>query len=154
MCKQRSLTLFSILLWVIPALAIANTHSSHSLSQQESTMKIAIDISGQTITGTLKEDSAAARDFAALLPLKLTLTDYAATEKVSDLPKKLSTKGEPSGTAAKAGDITYYAPWGNLAIFHKDFGRASGLVKLGALDEGVDLMRQSGAIEVTIRAAE
>jgi hypothetical protein len=35
------------------------------------------------------------RDFAALLPLTLTLKDYAATEKISDLPKRLSTDGAP-----------------------------------------------------------
>lgn len=114
-------------------------------------MKINIDIAGQTITATLNENSAAARDFAELLPMTLTLTDYAVTEKVSDLPKRLSTQGEPSGTSAKAGDITYYAPWGNLAIFHKGFGHASGLVKLGSLDSGIDLMRQKGNLEVTIR---
>lgn len=133
--------------------AADQTNSSLEL-KQENFMKINIDISGTTISGTLKGDSAAAADFYALLPLELTLTDYASTEKVSDLPKRLSTKGEPSGTAAKTGDITYYAPWGNLAIFHKDFGRASGLVKLGSLDSGLDLMRKSGPIDVTIRQAD
>jgi hypothetical protein len=29
------------------------------------------------------------------------------------------------------GDITYYAPWGNLAIFYRDFGYSPGLVRLG-----------------------
>ncbi|KFZ38557.1 hypothetical protein HR45_03800 [Shewanella mangrovi] len=117
-------------------------------------MKIAIDIQGQTVTATLKANSEAVNDFVAQLPLSLTLTDYAATEKVADLPKRLSTKGEPAGTAAKAGDITYYAPWGNLAIFHKSFGHASGLVKLGTLDSGVELMKKSGAFDVTIRLAD
>ena len=132
----------------------ANTNTQQNLDQQEKPVKIAIDIQGQTITATLKANSAAVDDFVAQLPLSLTLTDYAATEKVADLPKRLSTKGEPSGTSAKAGDITYYAPWGNLAIFHKSFGHASGLVKLGSMDSGVDLMRKSGAFDVTIRLAD
>jgi len=55
-------------------------------------------------------------DFAAQLPLTLTLTDYAATEKVGDLPRKLTTKGAPEGAAARAGDIGYYAPRANLAL--------------------------------------
>jgi hypothetical protein len=93
-------------------------------------------------------------DFLALLPLSLTLTDYASTEKVADLPKRLSTKGEPAGTSAQTGDITYYAPWGNLAIFHKPFGHANGLVKLGTLDSGVELLRKAGAIDVKIRRME
>lgn len=132
----------------------AATTSTNTDTQQENPVKIAIDIQGQTITATLKANSAAVDDFVAQLPLSLTLTDYAATEKVADLPSRLSTKGEPSGTAAKAGDITYYAPWGNLAIFHKSFGHASGLVKLGSLDSGVDLMRKAGAFDVTIRLAD
>jgi hypothetical protein len=40
-------------------------------------------IEGTPITATL-DDNEIARDFASLLPL--TLTDYAATEKISDLP--------------------------------------------------------------------
>lgn len=115
-------------------------------------MKIEIDIDGTTISAAL-DDNETARDFAALLPLSLTLEDYASTEKVSDLPKALSTKGAPSGTAAKAGDLTYYAPWGNLAIFYKDFRHAAGLIKFGTLDSGVDIMRKKGPFKVTIRHA-
>lgn len=121
-----------------------------STHQQERTMQISIDIDGTTLTATL-EDNDSARDFASLLPLSLTLEDYAATEKISDLPRRLSTRGAPAGTAAKAGDLTYYAPWGNLAIFHKDFRHSSSLVKLGTLDSGVDLMRRPGPLKATIR---
>lgn len=116
-------------------------------------MKIVFEIGGEEITATMKTDSAAARDFVNLLPLSLTLTDY-SVEKVADLPKALSTDGEPSGTAASAGDITYYAPWGNLAIFNDSFGRASGLIKLGQLDSGVELMKKKGPVPVTIRKAD
>lgn len=83
-------------------------------------MKLKITIRGKIITGTLN-DSIAARDFATLLPLTLTLSDYHRIEKVSDLPKKLSVNDAPSGYKPFAGDITYYTPWSNLAIFCKDF---------------------------------
>jgi hypothetical protein len=62
-------------------------------------------------------DNAAARDFLPLLPMTLTLEDYAATEKISHLPKKLSVASAPAGFDPSVGDLTYYAPWGNLAIF-------------------------------------
>ena len=81
-------------------------HPVQTTTPVENTMKIVIETDQQTLTATLLQDSAAARDFVALLPLQLTLTDYAATEKISDLPGRLSTDGEPSGTAAKAGDIS------------------------------------------------
>jgi hypothetical protein len=47
-------------------------------------MKMIIDVEGATITATL-DDSPAARDFAALLPLTLTLEDCDATEAL-DVP--------------------------------------------------------------------
>ncbi|CAH2894495.1 MAG: hypothetical protein PCALPYG88_0656 [uncultured Paraburkholderia sp.] len=113
-------------------------------------MQISMDIEGTTITATL-ENSEAARDFASLLPLSLTLEDYASTEKISDLPRRLSTAGAPSGITPRVGDVTYYAPWGNLAIFHKDFHYANGLVKVGTLDSGIGIMRRPGPLKVTIR---
>ncbi|CAM5721643.1 MULTISPECIES: cyclophilin-like fold protein [Streptomyces] len=117
-------------------------------------MKIRLTTDTDSFDATLN-NSAAARDFAALLPLTLTLTDYAGTEKVSDLPQKLSTTGAPSGTAAQAGDLAYYAPWGNLAIFHKDFRHSEGLVKLGAFTSGIDqFAAHDGAFGVTITTAD
>jgi hypothetical protein len=112
-------------------------------------MKIVIRIDGQTIAATLA-DSAASRDFFALLPLTLTLKDYASTEKVSDLPKRLSTEGTPAGVDPDVGDIAYYAPWGNLAIYYNDFGYSEGLVRLGRIDSGIEALRRPGPIEVTI----
>lgn len=112
-------------------------------------MKISIRTPDAVVTGTL-DDNAAARRFAELLPLDLELDDYAATEKVAALPEKLPTDGSPAGFAPKAGNITQYVPWSNLAIFHKPFGHAAGLVKLGHIDEGLDVLRRQGRIRVTI----
>lgn len=97
------------------------------------TMKIRFVIGKEVINGTLL-DNAAARDFASRLPLELKLEDYAGAEKISMLSQKLTLKNAPAGARATAGDITYYAPWGNLAIFYKDHGYASGLIPLGRLD--------------------
>ncbi|WP_164000422.1 cyclophilin-like fold protein [Pyxidicoccus caerfyrddinensis] len=116
-------------------------------------MKIRLTAGAKVLTATLL-DNATARDFAALLPLTLALTDYASTEKVSDLPKRLSTKGAPSGSTPSAGDIAYYAPWGNLAIFYKDFSHSSGLIKLGRLDGDVEALRAAGPIEVKVELAK
>jgi hypothetical protein len=114
-------------------------------------MKIQIRVDDQIATAMLL-DTVVARDFASLLPLSLTLTDYAAIEKISDLPRKLSAEGTQTGEppAAAVGDITYYSPWGNLAIFHQRFRYSAGLVKLGHIDEGLDFLARSGPIKVTI----
>jgi hypothetical protein len=105
------------------------------------------------ITATL-DDNASSRDFASLLPLALTLDDYNGTEKISDLPKKLSTRGAPEGVDPAAGDIAYYAPWGNLAIFYKDFGYSRGLVKLGTIESSAKAFERSGRLRVTIEPIE
>ena len=44
----------------------------------------------------------------ALAPITLTLDDYAGTEKISNLPRKLSTAGAPAGSDPSVGDIAYY----------------------------------------------
>jgi hypothetical protein len=95
-------------------------------------------------------DSKTTQDFIAMLPLTLTLEDYGGTEKISYLPGKLSTRGAPAGIDPAVGDITYYAPWGNLAIFHRDFVYSDGLVLLGRIDGGMTALSLSGPINVTI----
>jgi len=70
---------------------------------------IRMDVDGTAITATL-DDNATARDFASLLPMTLSLDDYNATEKISDLPRRLFTEGAPAGSDPSVEDITYYAP--------------------------------------------
>ena len=115
--------------------------------------RIQVIVGNETLSAML-DDTPAGRDFAALLPLELTLSDYHATEKVADLPRKLDTADAPASCTPEAGDITYYAPRGNLAIFHKPFPNSRGLVRLGAFDGPIDALLRDGAIAIRIEAAE
>ena len=63
-------------------------------------MKIRLTVDGQVATATLY-DNATARDFAALLPLSLTLTDYARIERIAGLPQRL-TRGSAETTVPVA----------------------------------------------------
>ena len=116
-------------------------------------MQIRIDVDGTKLRATLDE-SEASRDFASLLPLALTLEDYASTEKIADLPRKLSTKEAPPGTDAAVGDVSYYAPWGNLALFYRPFEYSAGLVRLGKIESGVEALRGRGPLNVKIELME
>ena len=120
---------------------------------QIDSMKINLRIGDRVLPATLF-DNDTARDFMALLPLTLTLEDYARTEKISTLPKKLSIRDAPAGSDPSVGDIAYYAPWGNLAIFHKDFGYSAGLVILGKIDAGIEALQAPGGMNVIIEPAE
>ncbi|WP_118135899.1 cyclophilin-like fold protein [Oceanicella sp. SM1341] len=113
---------------------------------------ITLTVGGETARATLA-DSAAARDFAALLPLELTLSDYHGIEKVADLPRRLDTSGAPRSHRPVTGEITYYAPWGNLAIFRKPFSDSAGLVLLGALEGPAAALLAEGRFPVRIEIA-
>ena len=122
---------------------------SNPTTQPTSNMKISLKLQDKTMTATLY-DTPTARDFASMLPLTLTLEDYSKTEKISDLPKKLTREGAPAGADPSVGDIAYYAPWGNLALFYKDFRYSDGLILLGKLDGGADALSVPGSVKVTI----
>jgi hypothetical protein len=127
--------------------------SQETSAQRTNAMKISIKIQDKVITATLI-DNATSRDFVSLLPISLTLEDYAATEKISNLPRKLSTEGAPAGSDPSIGDIAYYSPWGNLAIFYRDFRYSSGLIKLGKIDSGIEALNITGSAKVTIELIE
>ena len=159
---MRGLPARSLMVAVLGAMALGCGGAAHGEAQQSvqrkpdqeaGTMKIRIEIEGTLVTATLN-GTEAARDFASLLPLTLTLEDYNSTEKVADLPRKLSTKGAPPGSDPDVGDIAYYAPWGNLALYYQDFGYSAGLVKLGSVDTGMETLRQPGPLTAKIEPLE
>lgn len=146
--KKHALMLVSLTLWSLAPVSLAQ-----KATQPEKTMNITLKISTQTLQATLT-DSATTRDFLSLLPLTLTLEDHGGTEKIASPPRQLSTQGAAAGSTPRAGDIAYYAPWGNLALYHKDFPYSSGLIILGKLDGGLDVLRQPGKVNVTIQRAK
>jgi hypothetical protein len=127
--------------------------ASQTSRQNTNTMRIRLTINGKSVTASL-EDNATSRDFVSLLPMTIKLDDYASTEKISYLTRKLTTAGAPAGVDPSVGDITYYAPWGNLAIFYRDFGYSKGLVKLGSIDSGAEVLDVPGPLTVTIEPLE
>ena len=121
---------------------------------QETLVKIEIIVEGETATATATLfDTPTGRDFASLLPLSLTLEDYDDIERISDLPRRLSTVQAPDGITPEAGDITYYAPWGNLAIFARGRAYARSLIPLGKVDSGLPVLQRHGPLAVQIRVA-
>ena len=119
---------------------ILNTHQSNHQSPVH-TMKIGLKTQQHIFTASLA-NNATARDFYRALPLTLKLSDYAHSEKIATNIPKLSIADAPKGYAGKQGDLTYYAPWGNLAIFYQDshVGYANGLVYLGKIDGDIGLL--------------
>jgi len=134
------------------ALAVIAVLGATPVFAQGQPMKLRLHIDGQVATATL-DDTATARDFAGLLPLSLTLRNYAVIERIADLPRKLSVAGAPAGHTPRAGELTYYAPWGNLAIFLDGNAHAAGLVRLGQVDTGLAALQRPGPFKVRIERA-
>lgn len=146
------------LLFVILSLSAFTTTEArskvdHYPQQRSSDMKIRIDIEGSTqpVLVTLTA-SQASQDLIQQLPLSLTLKDYASTEKIANLSQKLSTQGAAKGYAGQSGDLTYYAPWGNLAFFYQDSdaGYANGLIFLGKIDSLPKEFSQKAQLNILI----
>lgn len=137
------------------AVLLAGVLFSAPLFAQDGGMKIQIDTrdSQGKITATLA-DNATARDFYKILPLTLKLENYAGGEKIGRFDTRLSTAGAPRSYAGKKGDLTYYAPWGNIAIFTENstVGDAGGLIYFGRFEQGLERLRQlPDNAEITIR---
>ena len=125
------------------------TAKEENIISKADSMKLKITIGEKTATAVLY-DNPASKDFASLLPLTLQLEDYNNTEKVATLSKKLSTQSAPAGFDPSIGDLTYYAPWGNIALFYKDFGYSNGLVSMGKITSGIEAFTVKGPVSVEI----
>ena len=87
---------------------------------------------------------AAAESLWAMLPLTLDFEDFNGTERIAYTDEKISTEGAPASFTPNAGDITLYAPWGNIAVFYRPFRESRGLVPLGRFVEGADKISTLG----------
>jgi len=111
-------------------------------------MKIRLLLDNKSIAATLYNNPQA-EDFIKLLPLSLSMENY-ADERIAYLPRKLSNQSAPDGSTPKVGDFSYYAPWGNLAIFLKDFRYSKGLLPLGKIEDNLELLTKNGPFTLRI----
>ena len=135
-----------------------NNVSTESNTQQiqgdEETLenaRIKLTVNGNEEVFVSLDDNQASRDFLEMLPLTLTFEDFNSTEKIATLPNELSTEGQPSGYTPEIGDFAYYAPWGNISVFYKDFRYSNSLYKLGTIESGTEIFENmNNDFEVTI----
>jgi len=112
-------------------------------AEREETMRITVNANGDTIVYELN-DSQAAKDLYAQLPLEIEVENYGGIEKIYYPPKKLNTSNTPLVKGAKPGTLAYYAPWGDVVMFYGNFGSASGLYELGHAVQGAEHIRTLG----------
>ncbi len=140
--KRRVIRIFLLMLLSVPV---------SGLLFAESNMNIKLTTSGGREVTISMDDNATSRDFVSQLPVTLDFSDYARTEKVADPVSRLTTDGAPSGYKPSAGDLTLYAPWGNLALFYKGFSYSNGLVYMGRVVSGEQYLKDlEGPVKIEI----
>ncbi|CUR61862.1 conserved exported hypothetical protein [metagenome] len=119
----------------------------------EDTMQLDITIGQQHFIATLDE-SAAAQDLLAQLPVTLDMVDHGGVEKTGPLPQPLSLEGQPDGADPAVGDLGYYAPGNDLVLYYGDQSYFAGIVVLGRLDDdaATRIAALDGAVTATVRA--
>ncbi|WP_345986034.1 cyclophilin-like fold protein [Sulfurimonas sp. HSL-1656] len=132
--------LFMMILMVLFALPLAARDGGNP-------MQISVHANGNTTLFQLN-DSPAAKALYDQLPLSIEVEDYGSNEKIFYPPKKLATEGTPPADA-KAGTLAYYAPWGDVVMFYRAFGKAGGLYELGhALSGAEHIQSMSGTVTI------
>ena len=116
-------------------------------------IRIQLTIGDDVATATL-DDTAAAREFASMLPVTIDMHDLLGREKPGRLPRVLTIDGATREFTYEVGQIAYWAPSNDIAIFYAHDGQAipqPGLVRLGAVDAGLDVIAAAGDdFEMTI----
>lgn len=135
-----------------PTSSSSNAETSETLETGERKVKLTID--GQEFDVTLY-DTPAANALYDMLPLELAFEDFNGIEKIAYMDNELPTEGEPNEFDPDVGDLCLYAPWGNLSIFYKDFRNSNGLISLGHIDSGMEVIsNMQGDFSVTLSKDE
>lgn len=119
-------------------------------NQEPTDMRVRFTFNGLEMTATLY-DNPAARDFYSMLPLDLTISDFAHNEKIAHLPRKLTEEGRGPFSNERPYDLCYYIPWGNLAMFYDDYEHP-GLLRLGRFDAGYEALHVRGEFPLRVEA--
>jgi hypothetical protein len=116
-------------------------------SETKTAIQISVKANGKTTVFELN-NSPAARDLYAQLPLSVSVENYSSNEKIFYPPEKLNTTDTPLADA-QAGTLAYYAPWGDVVMFYGSFGSAPGLYELGHAISGSEYIQgMSGTIRI------
>ena len=139
---KRILSFFVVGFIICTLIAYSNA------SGNQMAIKISVKANGNTTVFELN-NSPAARDLYAQLPLSITVENYGDNEKIFYPPKKLNTTDTPLADGGRAGTLAYYAPWGDVVMFYGRFGSAAGLYELGNAVSGSEYIRgMSGTIQI------
>jgi hypothetical protein len=120
-----------------------------NLGYQGDTIAMFIHVIANGNTTVFKlNNSPAAKDLYAQLPMRIAVEGYGSNEKIFYPPKKLDISNAPR-TNSLTGTLACYAPWGDVVMFYKKFSPDSGLYEFGqAVSGGEYIQEMSGIIDI------
>jgi hypothetical protein len=122
-----------------PPAPVATAAAPPSAIPEETRMWMTVGERRFAITLT---DEAAARAFAAQLPLTLDMSELNGNEKHADLPEALPTNAIRPGTI-RTGDLMLYGT-NTLVVFYATFTSPYSYTRLGRVDDPADLPKALG----------
>ena len=119
-----------------------------TVQELETDMQITVIAQQATLVYDLNE-STAAKELYAQLPMDIEVENYGGIENIFYPPRKLETADTPLARNVQAGTLAYYAPWGDVVMFYDSFRPAPGLYELGQIVSGrEDIEVLSGTIRI------
>ncbi|MFC5162030.1 cyclophilin-like fold protein [Nonomuraea angiospora] len=115
-------------------------------------MPVVLWLGDQAVTASLT-DTPPSRQFAAMLPLTVPLTDAWGQAKAGPLPRPLTIDGGVPVHDPTPGEIYFWPSNSVIAVYYDELGQTvpdPGLVRLGVVTTGLDRLAEAGE-RVTVR---
>ncbi len=119
---------------------------SQPVSDLTAATQVVLRLPDGAATATLT-DTAAARQFAAILPVRLTLRDPMGQAKSGRLPTVLAVADADRTTDPAVAGLYYWPPSNDIAVVYDDLGQTvppPGLVQLGTVTDGLSVIASAG----------
>ncbi|HEY6741062.1 MAG TPA: cyclophilin-like fold protein [Lapillicoccus sp.] len=128
----------------------ASSSPSAALSVPSS-LPVVLRFGDHAVVATLA-GTTAATELAAMLPLRVTLTDAWRQAKSGRLPHPVAVENVARTLRPVAGGIYYWPDTTAIAVYYDDLGQSvppPGLIRLGTVDTGLDEIGAAGR-QVTV----
>lgn len=100
-------------------------------------------------------DTEAAKGLYRQLPLKLELENFREAQWMFYPPEKLSVTDSEAYHDGKKGELSYYAPWGDVFMLYEDFYAGDEMHRLGVSLDGIDnIAEMSGSVQISAETSE
>jgi hypothetical protein len=145
-------------LFLIPVLTLSFTffvcaqNSGLNTASQEANLKIKITVGNTAMTATLL-DNPTTRALIAKLPLTIPMQDLYSREMCYRFPDELPTDNVQT-TSYEIGEIIYWPPRHSLVIMYAQNGEKFSMQKIGRIDSGVEIFKNTGNMNVKFEVVE